>query len=203
MSIAICKDVKNVTPKWANFNYNERMNREPVVTVTRIQQEIDRRGQKPGEVAAYSGVKYHTLYKVLNHNDPRTSAEVIAKLAAYFGCSIEYLMGMTDERAPLTIHIGELLEELIQVARPLPRSKQRDLLRIAQAFSAASQNNRRERWLEIRELLLEGFSELGLHAEADRLLGWLNDLERFDSGNRGDDPLLGGDGPDEPGEEDT
>jgi plasmid maintenance system antidote protein VapI len=120
--------------EWTNVQYNRHMTREPTVDVNRIKQEIARKGLKPGEIAQYSGVKYDTLYKILNTNRPRTSAEFVAKLAAYFGCSMEYLMGLTDKRDPVVLAVPESVEHLVDLARNLPSRKQRDLAMIARAY---------------------------------------------------------------------
>lgn len=67
----------------------------------RISELMDRRGWKPGELAYQSGASYAVIYKLLNTPRHQTSAIVLAKIASALGCSIEYLLGMTDSPAPM------------------------------------------------------------------------------------------------------
>lgn len=67
----------------------------------RISELMDLRGWKPGELAYQSGASYAVIYKLLNTPRHQTSAIVLAKIAAALGCSIEYLLGMTDSPAPV------------------------------------------------------------------------------------------------------
>jgi transcriptional regulator with XRE-family HTH domain len=110
------------------------MRREPGVVVERIQNEMNRRGLKPGQVAEHSGIAYDTLYKLLNTNRPRPSAETVTRLAIAFGCSVEYLMGITDRREPVTLDLDDFSEELLDLSRKLSSRRQRDLLIIARAY---------------------------------------------------------------------
>lgn len=130
--------MQSVSPEsliWTNIKYNEYMNkREPKLMVERIESEMQRRGLQLSQVAKYAGVSYDMMYKLLNTNRPRTSAEVVAKLAETFGCSVEYLMGLTDERVPNKAVFGELPLELANMARLLPGRRQRDLIAIARTY---------------------------------------------------------------------
>jgi transcriptional regulator with XRE-family HTH domain len=159
---------------WTNVQYNHRMKREPVVNIQRIRQEIERKGLKPGEIAEQSGVKYDTLYKILNKEKPRTSAEFVARLAAYFNCSVEYLLGMTDHRAPVVLDISAELEDLIDIVRRLPGHRQRDLVAIARTYLEGNEGANKEALMsDLLDLMKEVDDE-----DYDHLLDFLNSNNR-------------------------
>jgi len=78
------------------------MHAEPVVSVERLDRMMGKRGWGPGELAYQSGVNYETLYKLRSGQRPRMSAELVGKLAHALGCSVDYLLGLTDNEAPYT-----------------------------------------------------------------------------------------------------
>lgn len=69
---------------------------EPSVSVERLNLMMEKRRWGPGELAYQSGVNYETLYKLRSGQRPRMSAELVGKLAHALGCSVDYLLGLTD-----------------------------------------------------------------------------------------------------------
>lgn len=55
--------------------------------------------QTQAQVAAYLNCRQQT-YSRYENGKAQPSLEVMQKLAAYFHTSVDYLMGLTDERAP-------------------------------------------------------------------------------------------------------
>lgn len=76
------------------------MRAEPAVNVDRINQLMQKRRWGPGELSYQSGVNYETLYKLRSGQRPRMSADLLGKLAQALNCSVDYLLGMTDNEAP-------------------------------------------------------------------------------------------------------
>src|SRR5688572_12660363 len=102
---SLCKYTYSLLEICTKLQYNDCMEREPVVNADRIRDEMKRMGLKPGKVAELIGVSYETLYKSLNEENRRVSAEMVAKLAMLFGCSMEYLLSLTDNRSPVTLNL--------------------------------------------------------------------------------------------------
>lgn len=99
------------------------MKREPAVDVSRIDGMMDLRGWGPGELQYQSGVTYDTIYKIRTSNRPRTSAEILGKLAVALGCSVDYLIGLTDD--PRT------LDEILEKQKTLSAVSEQSLLLLA------------------------------------------------------------------------
>ena len=83
------------------------MKRDPAVDVSRIDSMMERRGWGPGELQYQSGVTYDTIYKIRTSNRPRTSAEILGKLAVALGCSVDWLIGITDDPRPTSEILGK------------------------------------------------------------------------------------------------
>lgn len=117
------------------------MKQDPALQVQRIDELMESRGWKPGELAERSGVAYDTIYKIRASRGPRTSAEIVAKLAIALGCSVDYLLGLADEPLPSGEKVmSALLIDLCNIANALSEPRQRDLLRIAEALQVAGQD---------------------------------------------------------------
>lgn len=116
------------------IQYNAGMEREPVVDTGRIRDEMKRLSEKLShevklpELADLAGVNYNTLSKAVTEENRRVSADLVARLALVFGCSIEFLMGVADERKPMVLNLGDVLDTLVTIAKTLPVIRQRDLL---------------------------------------------------------------------------
>lgn len=125
------------------IQYNAAMPKEPVVDTARIRDEMKRLGAKMGhevklpELAELAGIDYNTLFKAVNEENRRVSADLVTRLAIVFGCSVEYLMGIADQRELVTLNLTEVLASLVAIAKTLPAVRQRDLLIMAQAYRDA------------------------------------------------------------------
>lgn len=186
------------------IQYNEAMHRELVLDIKRVQDEIVRLSKTLGhevrlpELAEMAGLDYYTLYaavtnKVTKRKKPtgetpenqnrRVSADLVARLAMAFGCSSEFLMGVTDKREPITLNLNEFLDALVKTAKTLPVSRQRDLLLIARAYADAKEESARMAFQEIRTMIATVADETGHGAELDALLKLLDQAEqRWSSG---------------------
>jgi hypothetical protein len=114
------------------------MKREPRVDVKRLEKLIQDRGLEIGQVGYLAGVDYNTLYKIRNHNRPRTSAEIVGRLAQALNCSTDYLIGLTDNPLPYSSQpMGSFAQELLMVSGRLSAKRQRELLIIANSLVQA------------------------------------------------------------------
>lgn len=140
------------------------MSREPVLQIDRIDSMMEHHGWGPGELAERSGVAYDTIYKIRTTMRPRTSAEIVAKIAVALGCTTDYLLGLTDDPMPAqTIAAsGALLVQLCLAVKSLPESRQRDLLHIAEALQSASHDEAVEQLhKEMMGFMLEEVQRIG------------------------------------------
>lgn len=136
-----------------NVHYNMLMTkRKPVFRPDRVKEIMEERGWKPGQLAVQSDVAYDTIYKLLNTDRQRPSAEIVTRLANALGCSVEYLMDMTDNSAPVTLSISDALREVVEIAKTLPEARQRDLLLMAQAYKAAGEPSTEDMEVLFREI---------------------------------------------------
>lgn len=150
------------------------MSIEPAVSVERINRLMELRGWGPGELEYQSGVNYDTIYKLRIHKRPRTSAEVLAKLAQALGCSVDYLVGLTDSPLPNKLNVSLQIEELLAAIGQLSPRRQRDLRKIVAALEAAEQEEARAtQWRgQLNQILLDEIEKLG----GEDLLGRFYDL---------------------------
>lgn len=147
-----------------------------MLVVERINELLEQRGWGPGELAQQSGVAYDTIYKLRTGERARPSADIVARLALALGCSVEYLLGLTDSPTFAPNDMPELLQNLLETAKTLPESRQRDLIMIAQAYQAAG-----EPTPEVMELLLEKIEELGGEDSLNQILDLLEAQLPFES----------------------
>lgn len=169
------------------LQYNAVMDREPILNSERVRDEMAKQGLKMPALASKIGFAYETLYKAVNEESRRVSAEMVARLAKVFGCSIEYLMGLTDDRTAEYSELGETLEELTQVAKRLTNRRQRDLLSLALAFLQASEELKSNSNL-LMDNMIDLINEAGGTVSRDQLI----DLLDFDADDTSD--LFGDDG---------
>ena len=92
----------------------------------------------------------------------------MAKQALALGCSVEYLLGLTDTPTLAPNDMPELLQSLLETAKTLPETRQRDLIMIAQAYQAAGEPSP-----EVMELLLGKIEELGGKDSLNQILDLL------------------------------
>lgn len=143
---------------------------EPYFDVDRLGKLMELRGWKPGQLEYQSGVKYDTIYKIQSSTRPGTSGAIIAKLAKALGCSVDYLVRMTDDPTPRTTSpLGELTQKLLATISRLPPHRQNDLLIVAQALL---QSDNGENDIRVNVALWKRIREVG-GPEAEAWLLWL------------------------------
>lgn len=117
------------------------LDREPALDVDRLNAMMERRGWGPIELEGQSGVGYDTIYKIRTSKRPRSSAEILAKLARALGCSLDYLVGLTDDPRPYPpVSLESVSQEFLDVVARLPLYQQRELLVMAKALLDAGQD---------------------------------------------------------------
>lgn len=83
----------------------------------RLQAMIERRGLRPGQMEYLTGVSQPTISLILNGKRPNPGAQVLARLAQTLGCSVDYLLGITDDPAPAKMEMSAQVDALLHLAR--------------------------------------------------------------------------------------
>lgn len=70
---------------------------------SRLIREFEKRGVKPYKILPKIGLSKNTLDSA---NKSMPKADTLAKIADYFGCSVDYLLGRTD-KPDMTINVNQ------------------------------------------------------------------------------------------------
>lgn len=142
----------------------------------RLQDLMNKRGWNDGQVAYKAGVSKSMVFYLRKGERADLSATMAGRLAEIFGTSVEYLVGMTDDPAPVKMQLEAEIEELLRSARHLPRHRQRDLLRMAESFAKENDQDR-------MDTILDMVKDIGGEEAEDALVDLLRSL-------RSDNPAL-------------
>lgn len=170
------------------IQYNADMQRQPDLDAERVHDEIRRlsasleRDITLPVLAEMAGVIYDTLIKSVGSKpdkkkDRRVSAELVTKLALVFGCSVEYLMGIAEDRGPVALDLNENLETLLKTAKTLPASRQRDLVLMAKTYAEPDEERMPLLLREVRESIAASSDAEGRGEEHDKVLEYLQKSE--------------------------
>lgn len=115
------------------------MPKKPVVNLTRLQKLMDAKEWGIGELAAYSDVKYDTVYSLVKGRRRNNSAETLTKIAAALGVSVDYLLEKNGEGEPPAQQLPAAVRKLSDIAGRLPEVWQDELVQIAAALERLKQ----------------------------------------------------------------
>jgi transcriptional regulator with XRE-family HTH domain len=102
------------------------------VDIERLNQQIEKSGLDLGQLEYLSSVNYDTLYKIRTAKRPSTSAKILARLAKALDCSLDYLVGLTDDPRPYyDSDKPESIRSVQRIMRGLTSRRQSDLLALA------------------------------------------------------------------------
>jgi transcriptional regulator with XRE-family HTH domain len=133
----------------------------------RLATMMEKRNLKPGQLEYMAEVSQPMISLLLSEQRPNVSAVIVARLADALGCSVEYLVGLTDDPSPVAATLDDAMAELVAIAKTLPEYRQRDLLAIANTYQATG-----EPTAEVMEMLLDQIEEVG----GEKLLNQLLDV---------------------------
>lgn len=127
--------------------------KEPAVNINRLDEQMEKKRWGPGDLATYSGVSYDTIYKIRVAERPRTSAEILGKLAQALGTSVDYLLELTDDPTPaskkeLPEDLRELYEYFVQLS-PMRQMFMLQLARLMTIDQAQADAAQRQRWMHM------------------------------------------------------
>lgn len=108
---------------------------EPGIIANTVEEVMQQRGLSASDLSRATGISRSTLSLLLSGKRSDTTTATAAKISHALGVSVDYLLGLSDKPEPTPLMLGEVLLELVQVARHLPPSRQRDLLLIARAYA--------------------------------------------------------------------
>lgn len=103
--------------------------------VDRLNGIMEGQGLESSELADKTGLSYNYIYLLRRGDRPNVSAVNLAMMAAAMGCSVEYLVGLTDNPLPAIrqdVRADEV--ELLACYRQLPACRRKDVTLLALAF---------------------------------------------------------------------
>lgn len=171
MSTHLCTIVTGSQNKRVKTLYDCELMSDYQFRHDRLEELMKKRGLNDGQLAYMAGMSKSMIFYLRSGERPNVSAVNAAKIAEALGCSVDYLLGLSDDPLPSRLELGEVGIELLTIAKTLPESRQRDLLLIAQAYQEAG-----EPTPEVMELLLDKIEELGGPEEYDRIMTALESL---------------------------
>lgn len=148
----------------------------------RLRFMMEKRKLTPGQLHYLTNISQPTISLLMNGERPNVSAVFVAKLADALNCSMEYLVGLSDDYTPNSITLTDALAELLVIARGLPSFRQDDLL--SQAKMYLEKNEKED--THLMNVLLDKINDLG-GEEAEELL--LKLLQSLRPGPGGDTAL--------------
>ena len=88
-----------------------------------------------GQVATYEGCDVNYISKLERGVNTPNVWPMLARLARRYGCSTDYLLGLTDDPSPRrTENDSADVRQVVALLRQLPEERQRDVLAIVQAL---------------------------------------------------------------------
>lgn len=88
---------------------------------SRLKAVRNRKGMSQGQVARYAGVAQSTLSELERGEIAPKTIDALVNLAGYFGCSVDYLLGLTDDPRPTDQRsVSEPAVEAINLIDSLP-----------------------------------------------------------------------------------
>lgn len=84
-------------------------------------------GAKPNPVAAEIGIASGTLSK-WKEGKTFPNGETLIKISAYFGCSIDYLLGISDMIYPSKSEISQIDLDILKMLHSLPEDSQDEII---------------------------------------------------------------------------
>lgn len=141
----------------------------------RLKLMMEKRKLTPGQLHYMTGISQPQISLLMNGKRPEVSAVIVAKLADALACSVDYLLGLTEDATPKPMVLSDAIGDLLVVARKLPKSRQEDLL--SQALMYLDKNESED--THLMNVLLDKINEVG-GEEAEELIVKL--LQSFRSG---------------------
>lgn len=166
--------------------YSSMKNEGSGIRLDRIEEGMARKKLDSKKLARAVGVSEAAISKLLNSKSPGMSAVNLSRIAKTLGVSLDYLLGLTDDPLPKSVSNDQAILELVRATMDLPRSRQHDLLLIANTYAEAAEESKRQFLREMRDMLFAAADKMGRGEELDAFLETLlrDDLE--DGRNQGD-----------------
>ena len=126
-----------------------KITKVPEFQADRLLELMEKRDMDPGKIEYLAGISRSMVHYLQKGAKPNVSAVIVGKLGQVLNCSVDYLLGLTDD--PTQASKKELpkeLRELWEVYEELPRHRRWDLLKIAVAFAEEDERAELSRQLD-------------------------------------------------------
>lgn len=112
---------------------------QAVFQMERLNRLMEDQGVESSELAEWTGLSYNYVYLLRRGDRPIVSAVNLAMIAAALGCSVEYLVGLTENPLPaIGQDVGADEVALLACFRRLSACRRRDVTLLAGAFLSAN-----------------------------------------------------------------
>jgi len=104
----------------------------PQIDVERLKELMREKTWKKSDLAYYSGVKYDTVYSIVEGRRTNPQADTLNALATALGVTPDYLLRRSDHRQPPKKQLPEQIRQLATITGRLSEVRQDELVAIAQ-----------------------------------------------------------------------
>jgi transcriptional regulator with XRE-family HTH domain len=185
------------------MNYGEIQNGIVVMNVDeeigivaeRLETAMRLRDMTAAQLARATGINKSTFSNILGGKRHSTTTASAVKIARVLRVSVDYLLGLVDDPVPRTMALGALVSRLLDVARTLPSSRQRDLLLLAETYAEHEDERLAYVLRDIKDMILDSAEQdTEREREAERLFKFLENATRYrremDGGSFNDDLVV-------------
>ncbi len=100
----------------------------------RLDALMKEKGWKVSDLAHYAKVKYDTVYSIVQRTRSNPAANTLMAICGALNCTMDYLLGTSNNRYPVTDKLPKQVRELARVAGRLSETRQEELLQIAETL---------------------------------------------------------------------
>lgn len=174
------------------------MTKELEVDGKRLELLLTQRKWKPSTLAYKSGVSKAMILQIIKGGRPNASAVLVGRLAYELQCSVDYLVGLTENPLPYGLQgTDEEAQRMMAALATLTPARRHELLRIAEMLRQVEEDEQRALVQDLRAMdallgmisdtwgadkLKQLLDALGKPAglSGDDILGWLDESDDTD-----------------------
>lgn len=133
--------------------WDMKTTRLPEFRSDRLNELIEKRDMDPGKIEYLAQISRSMVHYLQKGAKPNVSAVIVGKLGQVLNCSIDYLLGLTDDPTPASKkELPEDLRELYEYFAELSPMRQMFMLQMARLMSidqAQADAAQRQRWMHM------------------------------------------------------
>lgn len=116
--------------------WDMKMTKLPEFRADRLNELMEKRDMDPGKIEYLADISRSMVHYLQKGAKPNVSAVIVGKLGQVLNCSIDYLLGLTDDPTPPSKkELPADLRELWELYEDLPSYRRRDVLKVVATFA--------------------------------------------------------------------